>query len=192
MPGNYTHVGPERRRRQQNCRTRAHSAPLSPVQSDETAPRCRRKCCSLARSAGARNSSCKRRKHRRKSSSGTAWHGAAEQASAVKVNLHTGRYGLHHTARTSGSEIADRQSQDSQCQPLQHQRHAIRVPRQVRPGGGKAGDGEAVDLQQRQAVLHRVPAPRVVHQCLREEMGASHTLLSVVKYAVSPQPARGP
>ena len=54
-----------------------------------------------------------------------------------------------------------------QSQSLENQSHAVRLRREVGPRRRKAADGEAVDLQQRKAVLHRVPAARVVHQGLQ-------------------------
>ena len=53
-----------------------------------------------------------------------------------------------------------------QGQSLENQSHAVGLRREVGPRRRKAVDGEAVDLQQWEAVLHRVPAARVVHQGL--------------------------
>lgn len=57
-------------------------------------------------------------------------------------------------------------SQYSQCKSLQNQGHSVGLGGEVRSGRRETGYGQTVDLQERQAVLNRVPAPCVVHQCL--------------------------
>lgn len=60
------------------------------------------------------------------------------------------------------------QSLYSQCKSLQNKGHSVRVSREVWSGRCETVYGQTVDLQKRQAMLNRVPAPSIVHQCLEK------------------------
>lgn len=55
------------------------------------------------------------------------------------------------------------QSQYSQCKSLQNKGHSVRLSCEVRSGRCETVYGQTVDLQKRQAMLNRVPAPSIVH-----------------------------
>lgn len=65
-------------------------------------------------------------------------------------------------------------SQYSQCKSLQNKGHSVRLSSEVRSGHCKTVYGQTVDLQERQAMLNRVPASSIVHQCLEKHTYA-HT-----------------